>query len=177
MIRSSFIALLIFLIFPFTAIAGDNAAAIKSAELAAPKDLASKATIVDWNNKVLRKGTNGWVCFIDNPATPDKEPMCLDKTWMSWAKAYMSKTKPKYDSLGVGYMFQGEGPTSNAAPYVTTKTSDDDWVPGVPHVMVLVPNLADLKGFPTRWQDGGPWIMWKGTPYEHLMVPLESMKK
>jgi hypothetical protein len=170
-------ALFIILISPFSALAGGNASAIKSAELAAPKDLASKATIVDWNNKVLRKGTNDWVCFIDNPATPEKEPMCLDKPWMSWAKAYMSKTKPKYDLVGVGYMFQGDVSVSNAAPYINSKTSDEDWVPGVPHIMVLVPNKADIRGFPTRWQDGGPWVMWKDTPYVHLMIPMESMKK
>ncbi|MDH5763195.1 MAG: hypothetical protein OEZ51_09445 [Nitrospinota bacterium] len=167
--------LLILHLFPLAAIAGDNA--IHSAEIAAPNDLASRATIVDWNNKVLREGTNDWVCFIDNPATPDKDPMCLDKPWMNWAKAYMSKTKPSYDSIGVGYMFQGEGPTSNTDPYASSKTSDEDWVPGVPHIMILAPNVSEFKGLPTRWQDGGPWIMWKGTPYEHLMIPIESMKK
>lgn len=175
--RFYFLALLLTLMIPCSAMAGGDASAIKSAEIAAPNDLASKATIVDWNNKVLRKGTNEWVCFIDNPATPDKDPMCLDKPWMSWAKGYMSKTKPSYDSVGVGYMFQGEGPVSNSDPYASSKTTDEDWVPGVPHIMILVPNVADFKGIPTRWQDGGPWIMWKGTPLEHMMIPLKSMKK
>jgi len=96
---------------------------------------------------------------------------------MSWAQGYMGKTKPSYDTVGIGYMFQGEGPVSNTAPYASSKTTDDDWVPGVPHIMLLVPNKADLRRFPTRWQDGGPWVMWKDTPYVHLMIPLESMKK
>jgi hypothetical protein len=28
---------------------------------------------------------------------------------------------------------------------------------------------------PTDWTKGGPWVMWKGTPYAHIMVPTTSM--
>jgi hypothetical protein len=29
-----------------------------------------------------------------------------------------------------------------------------------------------LDAFPTDPKSGGPWVMWKGTPYAHLMVPV-----
>jgi hypothetical protein len=38
--------------------------------------------------------------------------------------------------------------------------------------MVIVPDLALLEGIPTDPKTGGPFIMWKGTPYAHIMVPV-----
>ena len=31
---------------------------------------------------------------------------------------------------------------------------------------------AALDAFPTDPQAGGPYVMWKGTPYAHIMVPI-----
>jgi hypothetical protein len=39
--------------------------------------------------------------------------------------------------------------------------------------MILAPaELLEL--FPTDPNNGGPYVMWKGTPYAHLMVPIGS---
>ena len=38
--------------------------------------------------------------------------------------------------------------------------------------MVLVPNPAELDGVSTDPYGGGPFVMWKGTPYVHIMVPV-----
>jgi hypothetical protein len=27
---------------------------------------------------------------------------------------------------------------------------------------------------PTDSKNGGPWVMWAGTPYAHLMIPIDS---
>ena len=40
--------------------------------------------------------------------------------------------------------------------------------------MVLVPGKVDASRFPTDHHSGGPWLMWAGTPYEHVMVPVEG---
>jgi hypothetical protein len=40
-----------------------------------------------------------------------------------------------------------------------------------PHVMIIVPDPAMLDAFPTEHGTGGPYVMWAGTPYAHLMVP------
>ena len=42
-----------------------------------------------------------------------------------------------------------------------------------PHIMVLVPGNLDPKAHSPDPHSGGPWIMWGGTPYEHLMVPIK----
>ena len=33
-----------------------------------------------------------------------------------------------------------------------------------------------LDAFPTDWRGGGPWVMGKGTPYAHVMVPVSPIK-
>jgi hypothetical protein len=38
--------------------------------------------------------------------------------------------------------------------------------------MIIVPDPALLAGVPTDPENGGPWIMWQGTEYVHVMVPL-----
>ena len=169
------ISILTILFFPISGMAGDP---IKSAESAGPPDLATKATIMDWNDKVLRKGSNGWTCLPDRPDTPGNDPWCVNQSWMNFLKAYKSKTQPSYTTVGVAYMLQGDTPVSNSDPYAAHKTNDADWVMNLgPHLMVLLPHLEDMGDVPTEWRKGGIWIMWKGTPYQHLMIPLESMSK
>jgi hypothetical protein len=38
--------------------------------------------------------------------------------------------------------------------------------------MIIVPDNALLAGLPTDPENGGPYVMWKGTPYAHVMVPV-----
>jgi hypothetical protein len=38
----------------------------------------------------------------------------------------------------------------------------------------VVPNPANLEGLPTDPSSGGPFVMWKGTPYAHVMVPVAA---
>jgi hypothetical protein len=38
--------------------------------------------------------------------------------------------------------------------------------------MVLVPDPARLEGIPTDPNSGGAYVMWKGTPYAHIMIPV-----
>ena len=38
--------------------------------------------------------------------------------------------------------------------------------------MIIVPNPAELEGISTDPYSGGPFVMWKGTPYGHIMVPV-----
>jgi hypothetical protein len=33
-----------------------------------------------------------------------------------------------------------------------------------------------LDGMTTDPSTGGPWVMWKGTPYVHIMVPVSERK-
>ena len=151
---------------------------ISLAMSAAPPDVAQNATIAEMTSmsgaeaKTLREGSNGWVCY----ALPD-EPMCLDKEWQKWMKAYMSKTDVKVAGTGIAYMLQGDRGASNTDPYAHGPKSGNDWVVSPAHLMILFPDPSMLDAYPTGPQSGGPWVMWKGTPYAHLMLPVSNSKK
>ena len=152
---------------------------IQNAMSAAPRAIAKDATIMDWPAKegaeptVLRKGTNEWTCFPDDPTTPGNDPMCLDKMWMVWAQAWMTKKEPKITTPGMGYMLQGGSTASNTDPFATKPAPGEKWLKEQPHVMILVPGKLDPKLYSSDPHSGGPWIMWGGTPYEHLMMPVK----
>jgi hypothetical protein len=38
-------------------------------------------------------------------------------------------------------------------------------------------SLGAAGGLVLGFPKGGPWVMWKGTPYAHIMVPTASMAK
>lgn len=154
------------------AFAQDVEKKIESALSAGPASVTQNATVIDWDQTVLREGTNDWVCLPDAPDTPGNDPMCLDEPWLNWAHAWMNKEEPTYSRMGFGYMLQGGTPSSNTDPYAEGPTPDNEWMDeDVPHIMVIVPDSEALEGLPTSPEGGGPWVMWKGTPYVHIMVP------
>lgn len=151
---------------------------IANAMSAAPASIAKDATLMDWPAEeggemtVLRPGTNEWACMPDIPNTPGNDPMCLDEAFLAWAGAWMSRTKPEIEKAGFGYMLQGGSDASNTDPYAPPPERRDAWLESGPHVMIVVPNPAALEGIPTDPHNGGPWVMWQGTPYAHVMVPV-----
>ena len=149
----------------------DAKAMIHDALSATTPEMAKGATVVDWDENVLKEGTNGWTCF-PTPAQFEKAPMCLDEPWLAWAGAWMNKQPVNIDRVGVGYMLAGDSGASNTDPYAEGETAD--WVVAGPHLMVITPNTATLDGITTDPKSGGPWVMWKGTPYAHIMVPVAT---
>ena len=53
-------------------------------------------------------------------------------------------------------------------------TPDNQWHHAPPHVMILVPDLKSLTGIRTDPANGGPYVMYPGTPYAHIMAPITS---
>jgi len=159
----------------------DAQAQIASAMSAGPDAIAKDATILDnqvdsaGNLVVLRQGSNGWTCLPDIPATPHLDPMCIDPTWKTWLDALMTHTTPTISQPRIAYMLEGGADASNTDPYAATPSAGDQWVISPPHVMVLLPGNLDPHVIPTDPHNGGPWIMWAGTPYEHIMVPLSDV--
>jgi len=144
-------------------------ALIHEALTAATPAIAMGATVVDWEQNVLREGDNGWTCF-PTPPQLEKAPMCLDGPSMGWAEAWMNKKPFSSNAVGIAYMLAGDSGASNSDPYAEGET--DDWVVAGPHLMVITPDNAGLDGVTTDPKSGGPWVMWKGTPYAHIMVPV-----
>jgi len=159
----------------------DKAAApgdpIASAESAGPASIAHDAAIVSIDAKgamtTLREGKNGWTCMPDSPTTPGPDPMCMDGNAMKWAGAWMGHKPPPEGSVGLMYMLEGGTDASNTDPYATAPTAGNDWVKTGPHLMVVgAPSLnANYKG-EAKPDTGQPYVMWGGTPYAHLMIPI-----
>ena len=42
------------------------------------------------------------------------------------------------------------------------------------HIMLFPKDPASLDGFTTDFNSGGPYVMFKGTGYDHLMIPVEG---
>lgn len=150
---------------------------IANAMSAAPESVAKDATIVAINEqgeaRTLRKGTNNFTCLPADPKTPANDPMCLDENGMEWAKAWMEKAEPPKGKIGFGYMLQGGGTPSNVDPYAEP-TKDGEFLKEPPHVMLF--NHGDaMGGYPDPRENpdtSQPWVMWSGTPYQHLMIPV-----
>jgi hypothetical protein len=157
----------------------DELTKIEQAMSAAPPSISANATILDYPNEpggkkiVLRKGTNGWTCLPDNPHMPGNNPMCVDSQIIELFTAVAEKREPNITQTGFGYFLQGGAPRSNANPWDTNPTPDNEWMEmQVPHIVVVSPDKTILKGLPTKFDNGGPWVMWSGTPYVHIMIPV-----
>jgi hypothetical protein len=149
---------------------------IAEAESAAPKVITKDATIKTSDGKVLRKGTNNWTCY---PGTAAVGPMCNQPQWDALFAAYGKREPIKVKELSVSYMLAGEGDAlgvSNSDPFATKATHEHDWVKEGPHLMILVPDAAMLEGLSTNPKDP-VYVMWKGTPYAHIMVKVSEEKE
>jgi hypothetical protein len=156
----------------------DDAATILSAESAAPAAVGTGATVygfdADGQMVTIREGSNGYWCMADDPTTPTPDPMCGDANAMEWAMAWMGKTEPPAGKVGLIFMLAGGSDASNTDPYATAETNDNNWVTTGPHVMIM--NATDvMAGYPTDADPDTtkPYVMWAGTPYAHLMVPVQ----
>lgn len=179
----NFRAILSFIL-TFTVIQGqaqknDIQAKIEEAMSAGPLSISAHATILDYpktpggEKTVLRKGTNGWTCLPDNPHMPGNNPMCVDSQLIELFTAIAENREPTITQTGFGYFLQGGAPRSNTNPWDTAETQDNEWMEHqVPHIVVVSPDKSLLEGLPTKMDNGGPWIMWSGTPYVHIMIPV-----
>jgi hypothetical protein len=154
-----------------------DAAKIANAMSAAPAAVSRNATVVEMTEgggmKTLREGGNGWTCVADDPATAGNDPMCLDPNAMEWLHAYMTKAAPP-DKVGFIYMLKGGWDFNNTDPYATKPTNGKPTITG-PHVMIVGPAVKNLPGYDRTGEGVNaamPYVMWKDTPYEHLMIPV-----
>lgn len=150
---------------------------IASAMAAAPKAIAADAAIVapnpDGTMKVLRDGKNGWTCMADNPQTPGTDPMCMDANALKWAEAWMGHKDPPANNVGFMYMLQGGSDASNMDPWGTKPAEGHKWVETGPHVMVVgAPSLNSLYPSGPEPDTRKPYVMFAGTPYAHVMIPV-----
>jgi len=152
---------------------------IASAMSAAPAKVAKGATIVameaDGKMRTLREGKNGFTCMPDNPATPGPDPMCMDKNALEWAHAWIGHTIPAPGKVGFMYMLAGGTDASNTDPYAAKPDAKNHWVKTGPHVMIVGADASFYDMYPKSADPDTkvPYVMWAGTPYQHLMAPVK----
>lgn len=153
---------------------------IENALSAAPEAIAEGAAVMGTNDAgeavVLREGTNGWVCYPDNPGSPDNDPACQDEVWEEWQAAFIAGEEPEITRVGIAYMLQGGSDASNTDPFATEPAEGEDWVRTPPHIMILLPAGMELDMITTDHMSGQPYVMWAGTPYQHIMVPVDAVQ-
>lgn len=158
----------------------DTDAKIANAMSAGPSAVSADATILDnamddaGKFVVLREGNNGWFCFPDIPASPGNDPQCMDQTWLDWNYAFYAGEAPQVTAPGLEYMLQGGSDPSNTDPLATEPAPGEEWVSTPPHVMLVLPGELDPAVFSTDHRSGEPYVMWAGTPYEHIMMPVDA---
>jgi hypothetical protein len=160
------------LAFPTEEVPTSEPAYIAKVKTAAPEQIVSKASIVmmqDGKPRSLQTGSNGFTCLI----APDGTPLCADQNGMEWLTAVGSKATPP-SKIGFIYMLAGDTGTSNHDPH--QRASRQHWVQTGPHVMIVGPTVREMPGY-SRTADVAdakqPYVMFPGTPYEHLMLPTE----
>lgn len=152
---------------------------IRSAMRAAPAKVAARATIVtiqpDGSMRTIRAGYNGFTCMPDNPGTPGPDPMCMDRAAMEWVDAWNSHQTPASGKLGFVYMLSGGTDASNTDPFATKPDAGNHWIKTGPHVMLVGadPGFYDMYPKNADPDTSAPYVMWPGTPYQHLMIPIK----
>ncbi len=156
-----------------SALASEKDEMIASAQSAGPAAVTANATIKSPDGTILQEGSNSYTCY---PQQEMAGPMCNEPGWETLMGAMMNKAPFEAKEFSVSYMLAGEGTAigvSNSDPYATDPASSDDWVKEGPHLMILVPDHAMLEGMSTNPNDP-VYVMWKGTPYAHVMVKISS---
>jgi hypothetical protein len=155
-----------------------DAELIVSAMSAAPAAVSKDATIVvvgeDGKLRTLRQGEGAFTCVPDDPSTPGTDPMCLDRHAMEWFKALLAHEKPPEGQIWFAYMLKGGSDASNDDPFASGPPTGKKWVQTGSHVMVGGPGITKmLDSYPATADDTRrPYIMFGGTPYEHVMIPV-----
>ena len=156
-------------------------ALIKMAKKAAPSAITDKATFMDFDGSLLKKGTNDWVCMTGS--TPQRiAPMCLDEEWRKWNERFMAGEKNDIENqkFGQAYMLMGDVPVDNDVP--TSVGMDDhkksaetgNFHDSGPHLMLLLPR-GILKQITSNPYAGGSYVMFPNTEWEHLMIPITNV--
>ena len=146
-------------------------AKIRRALLSGPASLTKNATVVETdgsgNTKVLRQGSNRWICTAGDENKIGDPPMCADPVAMQWfADVKARRPKPTNTVPGMAYMLCGATQRSNTSPFDTTSPA----IPIGPHWMILWPFEAASYGLPTTLRDKGAWMMFADTPYAYLHI-------
>jgi hypothetical protein len=158
--------------YPTAEVPTSEPAYLAKVKTAAPEQIVSKASIImmqEGKPRELQAGSNGYTCLI----APDGTPLCADQNGLEWVQAVGARKEPP-DKIGFIYMLAGDTGTTNHDPH--QRDTRLHWVQTGPHVMIVGPRVREMTGYPRTLDvadPSQPYVMFPGTPYEHLMLPTK----
>tara|TARA_B100001027_G_scaffold102832_1_gene70705 strand:+ start:243 stop:791 length:549 start_codon:yes stop_codon:yes gene_type:complete len=156
---------------------------IKAFSSAAPDFIADYATVIGVDGSVLKEGTNGWTCesFMPMPeggfpSAHHAAPACSDKNAVAWATAYKASEVPKLEADGWIWMLHGDLGVDNFTLGTDGQkdAGHEHYIESGPHMMLMPKDPSSFDGLSTDYTTGAPYVMYSGTPYVHMMIPLEN---
>ena len=156
---------------------------------AAPSFIGDNATITGSNGETLREGNNGWTCASGNPrpvpakgwkSPHEAMPTCHDKVGVQWMKGYMAGEKPQMERDTYMWMLHGDLGEDNTTSGVLNKTDAKDqsqFIVSGPHLMLMPKDPTSLDNLTDDFTLGVPYVMFKGTDYAHVMIPVDDYYK
>ena len=162
---------------------------IEAAVSPAPVALRAGATVLDFDSTgalvTVRPGTNTLICLGDNPVGKSFHVACYDREldpFMARGRALRGQhvSSEETDSIRAREIRSGQlaMPRHPTALYQYFASRDSvDGAAGVIHgaqylYLVYMPfATTEPTGFPVQpLNDGGPWLMYPGKPWAHLMI-------
>lgn len=161
---------------------------IKAFSSAAPAFLGDLATVIGTDGVVLREGTNGWICQSANPrpvptngwaSAHEAMPACHDGEGMKWMMGYMQGKAPDMERDTFMWMLHGDMGEDNTTAGVLDREDAvmGQWIESGPHLMLMPKDPVTLASYPSDFTTGAPYVMFAGTPYAHLMIPVSGYYK
>jgi hypothetical protein len=153
-----------------------------------PEPLRKGARVLGYNESgklvTLRSGTNDMVCIADDPSGKNFHVACYHKSlepFMARGRELhaLKKSREAIDSVRMRDIRTGRYamPSKAAAlyQYFAPRDSVDDatgTVKGAQYLYVVYTPYATYKttGITENPLEGGPWIMFPGKPWAHLMI-------
>ncbi len=101
--------------------------------------------------------------------------MCWDAPSGAWINAWLGHTTPPAGKVGLMYMLAGGTDASNTDPYAKQPLASNHWIRTGPHIMIVGADQSFYDSYPKNADPdtSQPYVMWAGTPYQHLMAPVK----
>ena len=110
---------------------------------------------------------HGWMCMLEPPA-----PRFASKEWPGCPTLVYKRSAGETVAWLTA---QGDRAPATRFRSPRSRRPTSGWCPG--RTCVADPDTAQLDTMPTDPNNGGPWVMWKGTKFAHIMVPTAPMPK
>ncbi|HTO74128.1 MAG TPA: hypothetical protein VMJ30_09915 [Gemmatimonadales bacterium] len=160
----------------------------------APDSLKAGAAVLGYDKAgqliTIRQGRNNLICLADNPASKDFHPACYQKElepFMARGRALRAQglkraaiDSVRYAEIMSGALRMPPRPTT-LYEYFGKKENFDSTtgkVTGASAVYVVYTPYAteESSGLSTVPLPGGPWLMYPGKPWAHIMIVPEKPK-